>query len=1158
MTYNRSSAIAKTNLTLLGALVIVTVLFTLAIVAFESRVKNSVLEDTQAHLTDTTSQMRELVHNTIANAHADLRFLHATPPISGLPRAHYNDGIDPYDGTEYNQWKNRLETIFTAFMQNKASVDQLRVISSVGEGKELIRVERRGGLIEAVPDYGLQVKRNSTYFLPSSQLMANQVYMSRLNLNRENGKIEFPYRPVIRYSIPMFAVDGRRFGFLIMNVNASNLLAELAQSVPDFGELVITAAEEDIIYHPQEAYRFTRDTAPEINWGSLYKPPIKNDSIYVVESQLDAQKKWYVLSSQVVTRNTEESGYINLNVFVPESYVFDIINEKRITVYSFLIAALSITAIVMFNFHRSAVRSQLLAEARRESSAIVEGSIDAIISLDMAGRLTTMNHAAEVLLGSTVNVSKGLHFEQIGFLKHLPISTYTQALSHSAQRVTDDWHTTTDDVERFYAISVSPMRAEQNQLDGIALIIRDITKEKQADKSIRKLNADLDQKVRVRTEQLAHAKDEAQKASEVKSAFISNISHEMRTPLNGIIGTLGLLKREKHSEKSTRFLEMMELSATNLNVLINDILDLSKIEAGKLEINPKPFNPVALIESVVVSSAVKAFDKNLEVFVDTKELHCQEVITDPHRFTQIINNLISNAIKFTEYGHVKITAKGEVVNNSQYELSVSVADTGVGIAEESQGKLFSAFTQANSGVAAKYGGTGLGLSICRQLSQLLNGDIRFKSQLNQGSEFTCHITLSLGCVKLRGHSKQLSAFRALIFTDNLALTLHLREVLVFDGAQVQSCELAQIDASSLSTYDMIFIDSKDQGVERLETILSKHPKLKLPPVVALQSASCPVVNSKVIRTLKLNKPIIRSELLRMIADPEQAKAISSHANITDNNAITPPEKIKKLVGKTVLIVDDNDINIEVAVGMLSSLPVDFVRANNGQEAIDVLNHLNERGIVVSCVLMDCQMPILNGYDTTMKIRSGAAGMHNSHVPIIAMTANALLGEKEKCLAAGMNDYVSKPLVVEEAEVKVVRWILSYSDSDTDTNTEQSKSVGANNPVELWDRDAALKRLLNKEDLLNKICAMFVKTAPNKMAILEEAVASGEYDSVRQAAHAFKGLCGEISAVPLHSLLAQIEDAASNNSLAVEPQLKALRAYVPQLIEEVEVELAQSE
>ena len=205
------------------------------------------------------------------------------------------------------------------------------------------------------------------------------------------------------------------------------------------------------------------------------------------------------------------------------------------------------------------------------------------------------------------------------------------------------------------------------------------------------------------------------------------------------------------------------------------------------------------------------------------------------------------------------------------------------------------------------------------------------------------------------------------------------------------------------------------------------------------------------------------------------------------------------------------------------------------------------------------MPILNGYDTTMKIRSGAACLHNSHVPIIAMTANALLGEKEKCLAAGMNDYVSKPLVVEEAEVKVVRWILSYSDSDTDkdTNTEQSKSVDANNPVELWDRDAALKRLLNKEDLLNKICAMFVKTAPNKMAILEEAVASGDYDSVRQAAHAFKGLCGEISAVPLHSLLAQIEDAASNNSLAVEPQLKALRAYVPQLIEEVEVELAQS-
>ncbi|WP_462158077.1 ATP-binding protein [Pseudoalteromonas sp. GB56] len=1156
MKYNSSSAITRTNFTLLGAIIIITAIFALAVVTFESRVKSSVLEDNQTHLSATTSQMRELVYNSIANSHADLRFLHATPPISGLPRAHYNDGIDPYDGTQYNQWKHRLETIFTAFMQNKASVDQLRIISSVGEGKELIRVERRGGLIEAIPDYGLQVKRNASYFLPSSQLMANQVYMSRLNLNRENGKIEFPYRPVIRYSIPIFAADGRRFGFLIMNTNASNLLAELAQSVPDYSELVISSAEGDIIYHPEESYRFTRDVAPEINWDSLYQPQLQNDVIFPVESKSNAHKKWYVFSSKVNTRNTEDSGYINLSTLVPESYVIDIINDKRITVYSFLIAALSVTAFVMFNFHRSAVRSQMLAEARRESSAIVAGSIDAIVGLDMAGKLTTMNHAAEVLLGSTFDAAKGVHFDQIGFLKHLPIGTYIQALSQSAQRVTDDWHTSHDGVDLYYAISVSPMRAEQNHLDGIALIIRDITKERLADNSVRKLNAELDQKVRTRTEQLAQAKDEAQKASEVKSAFISNISHEMRTPLNGIIGTLGLLKREGHSEKSTRYLEMMELSATNLNVLINDILDLSKIEAGKLEINPKPFNPIALIESVVVSSAVKAFDKNLEVFIDTKELHCQEVITDPHRFTQIINNLISNAIKFTEYGYVKVTAKGEVVNNSQYELSVSVADTGVGIAPESQSKLFSAFTQADSGVAAKYGGTGLGLSICRQLSQLLNGDIHFTSEPNQGSVFTCQITVSLGSVKLRGHSKQLSTFKPLILMDNVALAEHLREVMAFDGAQVKSTELVRIDASSLHTYDMIFIDSKEHGIERLEAILTKNSDLKLPPVVALQSSSCPVVSSSIVRVIKLNKPIIRSELLRLIADPERAKASIGKANVDENNFITPPEKMAKLVGKTVLVVDDNDINIEVAVGMLSSLPVDFIRACNGQHAIDTLKELNDQGVVVSCVLMDCQMPILNGYDATMKIRSGAAGMHNSHVPIIAMTANALLGEKEKCLAAGMNDYVSKPLVVEEAEVKVVRWILSYSDSDA--HTDQSQSVEQSAEVALWDRDAALKRLLNKEDLLNKICAMFIKAAPNKLTILEDAVASGECESVRQAAHAFKGLCGEISATPLHSLLAEIENAATNNSLDVASQMKLLKEYVPLLVEEVEAELAQSD
>ena len=417
------------------------------------------------------------------------------------------------------------------------------------------------------------------------------------------------------------------------------------------------------------------------------------------------------------------------------------ISDKRLLTYGFLLVIIFFTVILLITFYRNATRSQMLAEARRESSAIVDGSIDAIVGLNLQGELTSLNFSAERLLSTSRALSIGRHTNELILLQQLPIDTYIADLENSKPQIKDERSVEVNGQSYFFAISVSPVFSEQLVLNGLALIIRDISKEKAAEIKVKRLNSELESKVRNRTQDLAEAKDLAIKNSDLKSAFISNISHELRSPLNGVIGTLNILKREELPEKSRRLISMMELSATNLNLLINDILDLSKIEAGKLELNFRTFNPKYLIEGLVESCSIMAFDKELEVYLDTRGLNCQRAVSDPLRLTQIINNLINNAIKFTERGFIKIKVESEKIDDQKHKLIISVQDTGVGIEYSAQQQLFKAFNQADSSINAESGGTGLGLSICKKLCLMMGGDIKVSSVPHKGSTFSFDIII---------------------------------------------------------------------------------------------------------------------------------------------------------------------------------------------------------------------------------------------------------------------------------------------------------------------------------------------------------------------------------------------------------------------------------
>ena len=1146
--YNKGGASlvgSKVYLTIVSFVFCIFGLF--AVYFFEGHVKSDVLGSIDQEFTETQERLKEIVTSSIAESKSDLRFLYSTPPISGLPRAEFNDGIDPYDGTTYNQWKERLETIFIGFMENNLAVEQLRVIAVTAEGRELIRVQRVGASVEAVPDYSLQAKSSEPYFLPSSQLETNQIYMSPLTLNKKFGEVVFPYQPMLRFSIPVFSDKGKRYAFLIMNVNANALIDNLKRTVFNYSDLIISSSEGDFIYHPVEDYQFSRDLNPDLTWEKVYSQKVQYQGLYTVTSTLNPNLQFYVHSTKVKTRPRNKYGYINFNLLVPEKYVEMLVNEKREITYGFLAAIGVFTSILLIMFYRNATRSQLLAEARREASAIVDGSIDAIVGLNLEGELTSINNTAERLLSISKVTALGKPAIDIEFLSKLPTQTYINDMQSSKSQIKDELSEQFDETTLHYAISVSPVFSEHNTLIGLALIIRDITKEKDAEIKVKRLNTELEAKVRKRTQALAEAKDDAIKHSDIKSAFISNISHELRTPLNGVIGTLNILKREELSDKSRNLVEMMEQSASNLNLLINDILDLSKIEAGKLDLNLKTINLQLLIERLVESSAIRAFDKGLNVYLDTSDLNCENVKTDPLRLTQILNNLISNAIKFTDKGYIKVIVSSERISEGTHNLKVKVQDTGIGIASSTQGQLFDAFQQASTAISEKFGGTGLGLSICKQLCQLMDGDISVSSTLNQGSVFTFNIKVRCNGENSQVTEKCYENKAILVASSNPNIWEVLDKTISLLGGIVSTCSMAELGAHKSKVFDYVFLDYEDDTTNNIGSIIEVlSENNQSAQFITLHQPGNPLPKGIASKVSQITKPATQTELVQ-VAGYEVPKGEPLYLLSETSGFELADDVIEQLKGCTVLIVDDNEINIEVAKGALDELPINILTASNGQDAIELLNHFNTNEKQINCILMDCQMPILDGYQVCEKIRTGKAGKSFIDVPIIAMTASAMAGEKEKCLAVGMSDYVSKPIEAVKVLEKVVKWSLSSYEG-------QSKAIPlAGNELKeekLWDREQALARLLNKEVLLNKICEVFVVKVPIKVQELIEQHKKGNSEEVRQIAHALKGMCGEISANKLRELFSDIEVIAEKGNLDIGAQLVTIEQMIPRLVEDI--------
>ncbi|MGZ5075427.1 MAG: response regulator [Methylobacter sp.] len=620
---------------------------------------------------------------------------------------------------------------------------------------------------------------------------------------------------------------------------------------------------------------------------------------------------------------------------------------------------------------------------------------------------------------------------------------------------------------------------------------------------------------------LEAARDAALQAAKSKSEFLANMSHEIRTPMNGVLGMLDLLQDTSLSREQWDLVDIAANSAESLLTIINDVLDFSKLEAGKIELERIEFNLPDLVEEVCTLLSSRAHSKGLELNCFLPANLPQRCHGDPTRIRQVLTNLIGNAVKFTEKGEVSVKVSAPEQDDARFHFEVK--DTGIGIGAEAQARLFQAFSQADSSTSRRYGGTGLGLSISKDLVVLMGGGIGVESSLGQGANFW--FTLPLVPVDSDSPAPQVNFYgkRALIVDDNATNRMILNHHLSAWGFTLNEVDngpaaLVELEAAVLrdEPYDLLLSDMQmpDMDGFALAHAIAANPAIAGTPRILLSSGG---IGSEAERlasgfSQSLLKPVRQSQLFDAIIDTLKL----SGRKAEPVNRVRK-EDLRDYSGKRILVVEDNKVNQKVILSQLAKFQLKPDLANNGQVALDRLERQS-----YDLVFMDCQMPVMDGYDATRILRERESG--SSHTPITALTAHASAGEREKCLAAGMDDYLSKPVNRGELAAVLARWLDRAIDSSLDDLPISAQDLSEAEPC-LWDRSTALKRLDNDHDLLIEMIDLFLEEVPVTVAELDAALSRTDLTALADAAHAIKGMAGHFCAGKIISLAADLEHAA---------------------------------
>ncbi len=755
-------------------------------------------------------------------------------------------------------------------------------------------------------------------------------------------------------------------------------------------------------------------------------------------------------------------------------------------------------------------RTRDLAEREAYFRAIFEHAAVGIITRDTGRRLMGVNGAYERMLGYT-----RAELEQLDGARLMEPDDLRNARELQARLAAGEL--TSFSTERSYRrkdgsalwadVITSAIRDETGALIATVTMINDISERKAAEQAMRE------------------AKEIAEEATRSKSMFLANMSHEIRTPMNAIIGMSHLALKTELTPRQRDYVQKIHNAGNALLGIINDILDFSKIEAGKLDMESVSFDLEEVMSGVSTMVGQKVFDKGLELLFDMGADVPQQLVGDPLRVGQILVNLVNNAVKFTEQGEVQLQVSLAERHDDRVKLKFAVRDTGIGMTPEQCARLFQAFTQADGSTTRKYGGTGLGLTISKRLTEMMGGTIWVESEAGKGSTFSFTAWFGLGTQSARRKvvPENLNGARVLVVDDNPGAREVLAEQLSslpfsVDQAGSGAEAIAAVQGSAASPYRIVFMDWKMPGMTGIEAarLIKALPDDKNKPAVIMVTAFGRDDVRQEAEQAQLDgflvKPVGASALVDTIMQvfaPEEAREAGQAASQAHSHDLT---------GARLLLAEDNEINQQIAVELLEGAGAQVVVANDGREAVE--KFLASPAGSFDIVLTDLQMPEMDGYEVVRRIRADA---ERGKVPVIAMTAHAMAEERERCMAAGMNDHITKPIDPDAMFSTLLGWLPRRAASTRSVAAAEARPEPAL-AIAGIDTAGGLRRVAGNHDLYRRLLEKYVEGQAGAEQALRAALEAGDRATAERIAHTVKGVSGNIGADRPAQAAAALEQA----------------------------------